>query len=233
MPAIERSSCSDYSRSQLEYARARLGDERFIYVAADIYRLPLATNAVDTTVMVRVLHHLADVPAAFAQVARVTSPGGAYLLEFANKRHIKNMLRFALRRGVNPFTPEPYEFSPLHFDFHPAWVMRQLQQAGFAPNSRRSVSLFRTRALKRIFSPRFLVWMDAGLQRPCAALAPGPAPLCARAMPDKGPAALVARDALFCCPACGHEPLIIAAEYSTCAACKSQWPIENGIFVFK
>ena len=48
----------DYSRSQLEYARERLGDERFIYVAADIYRLPLATNAVDTTVMVRVLHHL-------------------------------------------------------------------------------------------------------------------------------------------------------------------------------
>jgi SAM-dependent methyltransferase len=30
----------DYSRSQLAYARQNLGDERFIYVAADVYHLP-------------------------------------------------------------------------------------------------------------------------------------------------------------------------------------------------
>ena len=84
----------DYSQSQLEYARQHLGDERFIYVAADIYRLPLATAAVDAAVMVRVLHHLEDVPAAFGATGpRPRSGGGAYVLEFANKRHLKNLLR--------------------------------------------------------------------------------------------------------------------------------------------
>jgi SAM-dependent methyltransferase len=223
----------DYSRSQLEYARQRLGDTRFIYVAADIYHLPLVTNAVDATVMVRVLHHLADVPAALAQVARATTPGGTYLLEFANKRHIKNILRFALGRGVNPFLPAPYEFSPLHFDFHPTWVLRQLRQAGFAPDSRRSVSLFRAGVLKRILAPPVLVRMDEVLQRPLAGLAPAPSLFVRSHSAKPGSAKLAAREALFRCPSCGHEPLIVTSDHTTCAACKAQWPIENGIFVFK
>ena len=119
----------DYSRSQLEYARQQLGDERFTYVAADIYRLPLATNAVDTSVMVRVLHHIADVPLALQQIRRITRAQGAFVLEFANKRHLKNILRYLLGRGVNPFEQRPYEFADLHYDFHPAWVARQLREA--------------------------------------------------------------------------------------------------------
>ena len=83
----------DYSVSQLEYARQRLGDERFIYVAGDVYRLPLASNAVDTAIMVRVLHHIAAVPEALSQIRRVLCPQGLFVLEFANKRHLKNILR--------------------------------------------------------------------------------------------------------------------------------------------
>ena len=86
----------DYSLSQLAHARKRLGDRGFVYVAADIYRLPLATSAVDTTVMVRVLHHLVDVRAALRQVARVTRGQGTFILEFANKRHLKNILHHSI-----------------------------------------------------------------------------------------------------------------------------------------
>ena len=39
----------DYARSMLKDARDRLGnDPRFIFVAADLYNLPFATNALDT-----------------------------------------------------------------------------------------------------------------------------------------------------------------------------------------
>ncbi|MGE5138022.1 MAG: class I SAM-dependent methyltransferase, partial [Rudaea sp.] len=58
----------DYSRSLLREGRERLGsDPRVIYVAADLYNLPLADNAVDTAVTVRVLHHIVDIPRAFAE----------------------------------------------------------------------------------------------------------------------------------------------------------------------
>ncbi|MCD6520983.1 MAG: methyltransferase domain-containing protein [Anaerolineae bacterium] len=223
----------DYSRSQLAYARQQLGDEGFIYVAADLYTLPLATNAVDTTVMVRVLHHIADVPAALQQIWRVTRPEGTFLLEFANKRHLKNILRYLLGRGVNPFSPEPYEFAKLHFDFHPRWVLEQLLQAGFALQERRSVSLFRAALLKRIFPTPWLVKIDGLLQRPTAPLALGPSVFVRSRVLKKGQPKVAAEEVLFRCPSCGHEPLQSERSGLYCSQCGASWPLEEGIYVFK
>ena len=47
-------------------------------------------------------------------------PGANFILEFANKRNMKSILRYALRRQTwSPFAPESVEFAPLNFDFHP------------------------------------------------------------------------------------------------------------------
>ncbi len=236
----ERVILLDYSRSQLEYARSRLGDGhdsgaggRFLYVAADLYRLPLATNAVDTTVMVRVLHHLADVPLAFEQIARAVRPGGAFVLEFANKRHLKNIVRHLLGRGANPFAPEPFEFAELHYDFHPAWVAERLREAGLSPERRLSVSLLRSAWLKRISSPSLLVSIDAALQQITAPLTPGASVFVRCAAAKRGEARLAGDEALFRCPTCGHEPLTPMREGLRCSHCAAQWPIENGIYLFK
>lgn len=223
----------DYSRSQLEYARERWGDERFIYVAADLYRLPLAPNTIETAVMVRVLHHLAEVPAALGQIARVMRPEGTFVLEFANKRHLKNILRYLLRRGPNPFAPLPYEFSTLHFDFHPAWVEARLAEAGFAIVQRRSVSLLRHPWLKRHIPLSVLVAVDGFLQRPTAWLTLGPSQFVQTRLRKEGPAEWVPREHLFLCPSCGHWPLEIADRGAHCTACGAFWPRENGIWVFK
>ena len=223
----------DYSRSQLAYARQRLGDERFIYVAADIYRLPLATSAVDTAVMVRVLHHLADVPAAFEQLARVIRPQGHLILEFANKRHLKNVLRHLLGRGASPYDPAPVEFAPLHFDFHPRWVLTRLGEAGLRPTARRSVSLFRAGPLKRALPARWLAAADGLLQRPTATLAPAPSAFVRATCLRPGPTDIAPEAALFRCPTCGHEPLRPAAGGLDCPGCQAHWPQEDGIYLFK
>jgi ubiquinone/menaquinone biosynthesis C-methylase UbiE len=56
---------NDYARTQLEEAQNYLGhDKRFIYVVSDIYNMPFVDNLFDALTMVRVMHHLADVPAA-------------------------------------------------------------------------------------------------------------------------------------------------------------------------
>ena len=223
----------DYSVSQLDYARKQLGDERFVYVAADIYRLPLATDAVNTTVMVRVLHHLVDVPAAFRQVARVTCGGGTFILEFANKRHLKNILRHLMGRGTDPFDRHPHQFADLHFNFHPVWVERELLDAGFEIDQRLSVSLFRAAILRRIFPPRMLAALDAALQRVTAPLAIGPSIFVRShvAKPDR--AELPSPSQLFRCPECGHQPLDHLTDGVRCTICGARWPIQNGIYVFK
>ncbi len=220
----------DYSVSQLQYARSRMGDEGYTYLAADLYRLPLATNAVDTTVMVRVLHHLVEVPRAFSQIARVTTGGGTFLLEFANKRHLLNIIRRGLGSKVNPFDPEPYEFADLHFDFHPKWVRRELEAAGFAPERQRAVSMFRVAALKRLIPAPALARSDAALQ---AALAP------AAITPSQFVRSRVAKPAaplseqILACPECGHQPLERQDGHVGCPACKLTWRIDGGVYVFK
>jgi len=223
----------DYSCSQLEYARSRLGDERFIYVAADLYRLPLATNAVDTTVMVRVLHHLTDVPCALQHIQRAICPQGTFILEFANKRHLKNILRYALRRGVNPFDPQPYEFADLHYDFHPDWVMEQLGKHGFQVQQRLSLSLFRMGLLKRLFPAHLLASIDGLFQRSTAPLTPAPSVMVRSQVAKAGESQVVGLQNLFRCPNCGQEPLQPSAEAMVCDFCGTEWPIVNGIHLFK
>ena len=66
----------DYSRTQLKQAQELLGDsERYTYVAADIYRLPFVDGLFDAATMIRVLHHMADAPAALRQVQECHAAG--------------------------------------------------------------------------------------------------------------------------------------------------------------
>src|SRR5687768_9820421 len=125
----------DYSRSLLREAQQRLGrDPRFLYVAGNWYQMPFVAGLFQTMVQVRTIHHAADVPALFQELARIARPGGCYVLEFANKQNVKAILRYLLRRQQwSPFSPEPVEFVKLNFDFHPRWMRRQLQTAGFHP----------------------------------------------------------------------------------------------------
>ncbi len=118
---FERVVLLDYSRTQLKQAQERLGtNERYIYVAADIYRLPFVDSLFDATTMIRTLHHMADAPAALRQVRNVLRPGATFILEYANKRNIKAILRYALHlQSLEPVRLDPVEFAPLNFDFHP------------------------------------------------------------------------------------------------------------------
>ncbi|HEX2697050.1 MAG TPA: class I SAM-dependent methyltransferase, partial [Anaerolineales bacterium] len=52
----ERIVLLDYSRTQLEQAQQRLGkSDRYVYVAADVYRLPFVDALFDAATMIRVL----------------------------------------------------------------------------------------------------------------------------------------------------------------------------------
>src|SRR5690349_5641018 len=62
---FERIVLFDYSRTQLEQAQARLGQsERYLYVVGDVYHLPFVPGLFDAATLIRVIHHLADAPAA-------------------------------------------------------------------------------------------------------------------------------------------------------------------------
>lgn len=223
----------DYSRSMLRDARERLqNDPRFIFVVADLYNLPLTDSSLDTAITVRVLHHIADLPRAFTEIARVVRPQGTYLTEFANKRHIKAVLRYALTRRVpNPFVLEPYEFVKLNFDFHPRYINNELGKNKFAILDRRAVSTFRIGAIKRVIPAHILAALDGLLQHPIANLQLSPS-VFVRAQSTK-PGALALNPALWRCPACGLTDIAESSDALTCHGCASAYPIVDGIIDFK
>ena len=223
----------DYSRTMLREAQEFLGTgERFIFVAADIYRMPLADGSCDAAVMERVIHHIADVPAALRQIRAVLAPGSSFVLEFANKRNLKAVARYWLRRqNWNPFDLEPVEFVELNFDFHPAYMAHCLHDAGFETRRRLAVSYFRLGALKRLVPTSLLVRLDALLQ-PTGRFAPySPSVFTLNDAAGSSPAAAL-DGPLFKCLNCG-SPLNQEGDTMVCPTGDGRWAIRNGIYDFK
>ncbi len=225
----------DYSFSQLQYARERLGDERFIYVAADAYQLPFAAGVFDGATMIRVIHHFADVPAVLAGIRRVLAPGGVFILEHANKRNLKALLRYALRRQQwSPYDRAPVEFVKLNFDFHPAYIGDALTAAGFSVQQRVPVSFFRLGLLKRALPAGMLVRADSLLQRTPLYVSPS---IFVRAVAGgefagNAAVALDDREALFAAPGSGAV-LRREGDSLVCTQSGLRWAVRDGIYDFK
>ena len=156
----------DYSLEQLIYARKQMGDDRFIYVAADAYKMPFCGGAFDGATMIRVIHHFEDVSAALAQVSACLTSGGKFILEYANKRHLKSILRYLLGRNKwSPHTLDPIEFVELNFNFHPDYMLAQVASLGFDVLHEVPVSWLRLGLLKKTLPTSVLSGIDSLMQR--------------------------------------------------------------------
>ena len=233
---FERVVLLDYSRTQLKQAQERLGtSSKYIYVAADIYRLPFVDSLFDAGTMIRTLHHMLDAPAALRQVQSVLQPGATFVMEYANKRNLKAILRYWLHLQTwNPFGLEPVEFAPLNFDFHPRTIHKWLREAGFQVKNTLAVSHFRVGVLKRTIPASFLAGLDSLLQWTGALWQFTPSMFIkARAEGEKKNSIPADPKAFFKCPACGHAPLVDQGEHLACPACSRSWKILDGIYDFR
>ncbi len=234
---FERIVLLDYSRTQLQQAQAHLGrSSRYLYVAADVYRLPFVPGLFDAATMIRVLHHMAEPLIALSQVRQTLQGGATFILEYANKQNLKAVLRYLLRRQKwSPFDRQPVEFAELNFDFHPRAVEDWLQASGFAIRRRLTVSHFRAGPFKRLLPLGLLVWIDslAQLSGDWWQLSPSVfVQVQASGVTPAVPADAPIKD-FFRCPACECAPLEDRTEAMVCPSCGKTWPILDGIYIFR
>jgi ubiquinone/menaquinone biosynthesis C-methylase UbiE len=166
----------DSSEVHVAAARAALGhDPRFEVTLGDALALPFDDGCFEAAVCVRMLHHFEDPAPVLAELARVVRPGGALVLEFANKRNLKAIARYLLgRRSWSPFDLGAVAYKPHHFDHAPVSVRRSLRAAGFSIRRVRTASLFRLPGLCRRLPVGFLAGAEAMLQEPLGSITPGP-----------------------------------------------------------
>lgn len=226
----------DYARTQLTQAVERLGESgpggrpNYIFVQGDFYRLPFVAGLFDTVTMIRTLHHAADAPAVLRGIAKILGPRGVFVLEFANKRNLKAILRYLARRQAwSPFDLDPVEFVELNYDFHPRWIWAQLEAIGLQREAIRTASHYRWAPLKRRLPTSLLVRLDALAQPTGMLWQVSPSVFVrSRALPTHAEAP---EGAFFRCPTCGAALGAPPASSFACA-CGATWEREGHIYNF-
>ena len=224
----------DYALTQMQQAKQRLGaSDRLVFAAADVYHLPYNDNVFDGATMIRVIHHLSEIDPAMAEIQRVMEKDSTFILEYANKRNMKAILRWATRRQKwNPFTKEQVEFVKLNYDNHPDTIKETLESHGFEIERALSVSNLRIGALKN--NPNNLDWMlraENKLQDALSGVKLSPSIFLK--CRQTGGESYDPNAPIFRCPACGSIRLEESKEAVTCPDCGRVYPIVDGIYNFR
>lgn len=178
---------TDPSAKTLKIARASyVGKKNFKYIQSSLENLPskIRGGTVGLVIMIRVIHHIKNIDAAFKIIHRMIAPGGYFIFEFANKKHIKATFKeFAkgnfsflkdqettdirskksIKRGTLPF-----------LNYHPDKIKEILNEYDFEVIEERSVSNIRSSFLKKVFSTELLIWFETILQKPFSYIDFGP-----------------------------------------------------------
>lgn len=223
----------DYSLSQLNLAMKKLGrNQHYIYVAADIYRLPFVDGLFDAATMIRTLHHMAEPQMALRQVRRSLQSGAVFILEYANKQNLKAILRYLFKRQAwSPFSHDSLEFEKLNFDFHPLAVRGWLNEAGFKLQRQLAVSYFRLGLIKRAVPLSLLTRLETWLQPSGELWQLSPSVFTRSVAAGESPKAQAGT--FFKCPVCESYELKPHGLRIICSKCKREWPIRDGIFDFR
>ena len=178
-PRCSRVLLTDYAENMLHQAEVRvrrLGLENVAFARANLYELDRLGCRFDNAICVRVMHHIENVPAFFRQVNLSMQDGGTFILEYANKKNLLEILRYLCRRpniALFDYWPSKRKDN-IYYNYHPAYIRDMLAEAGFSVEWELTVSIFRSAFLKRLFGWRFLAALEQKLQKPLARFHPGP-----------------------------------------------------------
>lgn len=178
----DKVTLAEPSQQQLDIAKDYLKEHREIdrrLMQAD--DLQFADGSVDLITMIRVMHHLPDPTAEFAEISRVLADDGLAIIEMANYAHMRNRLKHLLKGQQLPVKPVDIRSAANRRDdeipfvnHNPYTVMRQLAHAGLTVEDALSVSNLRSTLLKKHLSKATMVAMERRLQRPLSGMYFGP-----------------------------------------------------------
>jgi len=177
---------SDPSAKLLSIARkAYGGDKRIKYLQLSLENLfsKFRKESVDLAIMIRVIHHIEDIPEAFKIINKCLKPNGYFILEYANKSHLKATFG-QLLKGNTTFLLDIFpkevgvkkrkkKYLPFK-NYHPDDISHELGTSGFDIIEKLSVSNIRSPFLKKILSLDLCLSLEKSLQKPLSHLNIGP-----------------------------------------------------------
>jgi len=208
------------------------------FIASDASSIPVKPGCADVALTVRVVHHLENPEGYFNEVARILKNRGLYLLEFANKRNFKNILRFFMgKMEISPFNLTPSRVGETILNFHPEYIYRFLKERGFLIKQIISVSNFRLNFLKRIIGTGALIFFERIYQKIFSFKPLGPSIFvkCVLNKQDLESSykEKIKLEDIMVCVSCKKPALVFYDDRIVCGNCGRTFMKEEGIFNFK
>lgn len=168
----DRVTLAEPSVTQLEAAKRVLEGTDIAQVQMQADALLFDDEELDLVTMVRVMHHIPEPSAEFAEISRVLSTGGTAIIEVANYGHFKNRRRH--QREGTPLPTEPVSIRTVRANEPDAiafvnhnvdTVIGQLETAGLKLESKLSVSNLRSERVKRALPKGAMLAVERATQR--------------------------------------------------------------------
>lgn len=179
----EKVTLAEPSQQQLDIGKEFLKDhpevDRLLTQADD---LKFKDGSLDLITMIRVMHHLPDPKAEFAELARVLSDDGYLILEVANYAHGRNRIKHLVKGKKLPTEPVDIRSKKFREDeneiafvnHNPKTVIKQLAHAGLKVEKTLSVSNLRSPGLKKLVPQSAMLTLEKALQQALAKTYFGP-----------------------------------------------------------
>ena len=216
-------------------------------VAANAYFLPFKENVFSGSLMVRVLHHIENQEECFTEIRRVLKNNGTHIQEYANKVHIKAILRALLSLDFSLFNKEPYQQPDKHnyegttkgskvlfLNYHPRFISELLTNLGFKVEKKYGCSFFRIDLLKKVLGTNLLLMLErlSQILLSWANISPS---VFIKARIEKEDEKVVKRihlEDILVCPSCKKE-LRFSNNKATCTKCKKEFLKKENIWDFR
>ncbi len=178
----DKVTLAEPSKKQLEIAEDFLKDHpKVTKLRTQADKIDLPDNSQDLITMIRVMHHLPDPSAEFAELRRVLSDKGYLILEVANYAHGRNRIKHAIKGKKLPIQPvdirskeNQNDDEPAFVNHNPKTVIKQLAHAGLKVEKTLSVSNLRSPGLKKLVPKSAMLSVEKALQKPLAKTYFGP-----------------------------------------------------------
>ena len=139
----------DYSKDMLDQAQKKISSESVRYVQGNLYDIPIKDNTASLIISIRTAHHLPELNTFFQELHRITARNGYLIIECPNKRHIKNIFKYILKKNSpNPFNKDALKLSDTFFNYNPKEFEKFLKKYFIVKNTTSS-NFFRLGFLKK------------------------------------------------------------------------------------
>lgn len=238
----------DYSFQTLKRYHQEITEKypKVTLVAANAYKLPFKDGTFDGGIMFRTIHHIQNISGLFKELNRIFVNGSTFILEFANKFHIKAVIKWLLKLDFKKFDLSPYQqehresaigskTETIFLNFSPRYIGLNLEENNFKTVKSQSVSFLRVPYLKRRFSTRTLIFIEKLLQKsPINHLKITPSIIYKSVNIDREQKQLADKsfEDILACPECKGS-LSISGESANCTSCQQTFYSKNNIWDFR